>query len=122
MPGMTITISTLLSLFGLGVAYFYMRQVMSVPLDLGLEGEQKSRLKFIHGAIAEGAMAFLKQEYKFLAIFMTVFAAIIAVLIDDVHTTGATLNACARVLRRAGAAQVDVITFTKVAETLSNPI
>ena len=86
MPGMTITISTLLSLFGLGVAYFYMRQVMKVPLDLGLDGEQKSRLKFIHGAIAEGAMAFLKQEYKFLSIFMLVFAAIIAVLIDDNHT------------------------------------
>ncbi|MGB4247409.1 MAG: V-type H(+)-translocating pyrophosphatase [Pseudohongiellaceae bacterium] len=83
---MTITISILLSLFGLGVAYFYMRQVMSVPLDLGLEGEQKTRLKFIHGAIAQGAMAFLKQEYKFLAIFMLVFAAIIAVLIDDNHT------------------------------------
>ena len=86
MPGMTITISTILSLFGLGVAYFYMRQVMSVPLDLGLEGEQKTRLRFIHGAIAEGAMAFLKQEYKFLSIFMLVFAAIIAVLIDDNHT------------------------------------
>ncbi len=86
MPGMTITISVLLSLFGLGVAYFYMRQVMSVPLDLGLDGEQKSRVKMIHGAIAEGAMAFLKQEYKFLAIFMVVFAAIIALLIDDGHT------------------------------------
>ncbi len=86
MPGMTITISILLSLFGLGVAYFYMRQVMSVPLDLGLEGEQKSRLRFIHAAIAQGAMAFLKQEYKFLSIFMLVFAAIIAVLIDDNHT------------------------------------
>ncbi|MES3007750.1 MAG: V-type H(+)-translocating pyrophosphatase [Pseudomonadota bacterium] len=83
---MTITISVLLSLFGLGVAYFYMRQVMSVPLDLGLDGEQKSRVKMIHGAIAEGAMAFLKQEYKFLAMFMVVFAAIIAVLIDDSHT------------------------------------
>ena len=86
MPGMTITISTLLSLFGLGVAYFYMRQVMRVPLDLGLEGEQKARVTFIHGAIAQGAMAFLKQEYKFLSIFMLVFAAIIAVLIDDNHT------------------------------------
>ncbi|HRK24102.1 MAG TPA: ComF family protein [Beijerinckiaceae bacterium] len=38
------------------------------------------------------------------------------VLIDDVHTTGATLNACARVLRRAGAARIDVLTFTKVAD------
>lgn len=44
------------------------------------------------------------------------------VLIDDVHTTGSTLNACARVLLRAGAANVDVLTFTKVANGLNNPI
>ncbi|GIT21753.1 MAG: hypothetical protein CM1200mP40_14350 [Gammaproteobacteria bacterium] len=43
-------------------------------------------MKFIHGAIANGAMAFLKQEYKFLTIFMVVFAAIIMILIDDSHT------------------------------------
>lgn len=44
------------------------------------------------------------------------------VLIDDVHTTGATLNATARVLLRAGAASVDVVTFTKVADPMKNPI
>ncbi|MDB6114250.1 MAG: utilization protein GntX, partial [Lacunisphaera sp.] len=33
------------------------------------------------------------------------------VLVDDVFTTGSTLNACAAVLRRAGAVNLDVITF-----------
>lgn len=38
------------------------------------------------------------------------------VVIDDVRTTGSTLNACAHILRKAGAARVDVLTFTLVAE------
>ena len=86
MFGITITVTTVLSLLGLGIAYFYMKKVYSIPLDMGLDGKSATRLKFIHGAIAEGAMAFLKQEYKFLAIFMVSFAAIIVVLIDDSHT------------------------------------
>lgn len=33
------------------------------------------------------------------------------ILVDDVFTTGSTLNACARVLRRAGCLNLDVVTF-----------
>lgn len=33
------------------------------------------------------------------------------ILVDDVFTTGSTLNSCARALRRAGALNLDVVTF-----------
>ena len=36
-------------------------------------------------------------------------------LIDDVFTTGATLDACARALKRAGARQIDCLTYARVA-------
>ena len=84
--GITITVSAVLSLFGLAVAFFYMKKVTSIPLDMGLDEKDATRLRFIHGAIASGAMAFLKQEYKFLTIFMVLFAIVIALLIDDSHT------------------------------------
>jgi predicted amidophosphoribosyltransferase len=35
-------------------------------------------------------------------------------LIDDVMTTGATLEACCRVLKAAGAKRVDVLTLSRV--------
>ena len=37
----------------------------------------------------------------------------IALLVDDVHTTGATLDACARILRAAGTRRVDGVTYAR---------
>jgi K(+)-stimulated pyrophosphate-energized sodium pump len=84
---MSVAIILALSLFGLAVAFYYSRSVSRVAVDMGVEDEAtRNKLRKIHSAIAEGAMAFLKQEYKFMAIFMVLFGLVIALLIDDHHT------------------------------------
>ena len=44
------------------------------------------------------------------------------VLVDDVLTSGATVDACARALLRARAASVDVLVFARVVDTMKAPI
>jgi ComF family protein len=44
------------------------------------------------------------------------------VLVDDVLTSGATVDACTRALLRAGAAQVDVLVFARVVAPARSPI
>ena len=43
-------------------------------------------------------------------------------LIDDIYTTGATVDEIARLLKSAGAAQVDVLTFAAGADVVKNTL
>jgi ComF family protein len=43
------------------------------------------------------------------------------ILVDDVLTTGATVNAMTRSLKRAGAERVEVLTFARVPDAISPP-
>jgi ComF family protein len=44
------------------------------------------------------------------------------ILVDDVLTSGATADTCARALLRAGAAHVDVLVFARVVDAVRAPI
>jgi len=44
------------------------------------------------------------------------------ILIDDVHASGATLRACARLLTRNGAARVSALTFARVIPDVPDPV
>jgi K(+)-stimulated pyrophosphate-energized sodium pump len=77
-----------LGFLSLAVALFFQRRVVSISIADGASSEQEvSRLTEISTAIAEGAMAFLTREYRILALFMGLFAVIIAFTVSDPHTT-----------------------------------
>lgn len=60
--------------------------------------DRKSRLRNLKAAFSLSKREALDKEKRYL-------------VVDDVFTTGATLNACAFALRRAGASEVDVLTL-----------
>lgn len=92
---------------GAQVAPDWLIRVKNTPSTRGLKRAQ--RLRNVSGAfrVRPEAVARLKGRH--------------ILLVDDVMTTGATAAACARVLRRAGAARVDVITYARVAAVDATP-
>ena len=57
---------------------------------------RKERLKNVKGAFAVKDPAIVEERH--------------VLLVDDVYTTGATVQECARILKKCGAAQVDILT------------
>ncbi|MBT9585382.1 V-type H(+)-translocating pyrophosphatase [bacterium] len=71
----------------LAAAVMFNMRVQSVSVEKGAASpEEFERLTTITKAIRDGAMAFLFREYRTLAVFITLFALVIAILIDDPHT------------------------------------
>ena len=85
-----------------------LRRVRATPQQVGLSKDQ--RADNVQGAFRVPAE--LKAD----------IAGRRLVLVDDVLTSGATVDACARALLRAGAAHVDVLVFARVVAGLRAPI
>ncbi len=79
---------------------FLLKRTKATPSQVGLTKVQ--RAENMHGAFEVPEAEKIKIEGRAL------------LLIDDVLTSGATLNAAARVLLRAGAARVDALVFARV--------
>jgi ComF family protein len=93
---------------GVAVAPGALRRVKATPQQVGLS--RTERASNLQGAFRVPPTA------------KAAFAGRRLILIDDVLTSGATADACARVLLRAGAAQVDVLVLARVVDAAKAPI
>lgn len=93
----------------------YLSKRLCIPLSIDglqrvrwtrpqIELSKDERLKNVRGAFAIGAglkpVSTIKDK--------------MVILVDDVYTTGATVNECSKVLRKAGASEVVVFTLARV--------
>ena len=90
------------------VAYAALKRVKATPQQVGLS--QSERAANVHGAFAVPAAGRAEVAGRKLLV------------VDDVLTSGATVDACARALLRAGAACVDVLVFARVVAPHRTPI
>jgi len=79
------------------LAFSSLKRIKHTKSQVGLNEEE--RVKNIKGAFDAGG---------------GVLKGLKTLLVDDIFTTGATVNECSRVLRKAGVDRVDVLTLAKV--------
>jgi ComF family protein len=93
---------------GIPVLTGALRRVRSTPQQVGLS--RSERAVNVQGAFAvtPGGKAAISGKRL--------------VLVDDVLTSGATIDTCARTLLRAGASNVDVLVFARVVAAARTPI
>jgi ComF family protein len=93
---------------GKPVAHDALRRVKATRQQVGLgKSERASNVQGAFRVPADGRAAVAGRKL---------------VLVDDVLTSGATLEAGARALQRAGAASVDVLVFARVVAPVGAPI
>ena len=73
------------------------RRIRSTPPQTGLG--RSERLRNVKGAFEIGASHTVRKKN--------------ILLVDDVYTTGATVNECAKILLKGGADAVDVLTLAR---------
>jgi ComF family protein len=93
---------------GRSVAYGALKRVKATPQQVGLD--KSERAHNVQGAFRVPAAGKAEVVGRRL------------LLVDDVLTSGATVDACARALLRAGAAGVDVLVFARVVAGSRTPI
>jgi ComF family protein len=93
---------------GVPVAHGALKRVKATPQQVGLtQAERASNMQGAFRVLPEGKATVAGRKL---------------VLVDDVLTSGATVDACARMLLRAGAANVDVLVFARVVAAARLPI
>jgi ComF family protein len=95
-------------LAGRPAGYHSLKRVKATPQQVGLS--RAERALNVQGAFKvtpEGKVEIARRR---------------VILIDDVLTSGATVDACTRALLRAGANSVDVLVFARVVEAARPPI
>ena len=90
-PDLWLYVAVSAGALGLLLAAFYARQVLAAPPG-------NDRMREISAAIREGAMAFLKREYTWVAVFVAAMAVLIFILLDYGRPWGAVAYASGAVL------------------------
>jgi len=68
------------------IAGWFTLQIQKIQISEVTDSNSASKMELISRAISDGAMTFLKVEYKYISVFVVIFTVLIIVLLDDPHT------------------------------------